>query len=172
MLLTRVSVVFVLMFAISNFLKAAEAILPSKAAQADKAAVKLDLAMQLLAAEGFIKEFQKNIEQASSDLKSQLIGKNRKMPSQVYVETKVQFDAIKDSFQKESLQKLAQFLANKFSDAELKYLIDLSNNSLNKKFKNVLSQDDFRVLMEAPYVKTFELLKINDAKDAKTKIIK
>ncbi|MBC7465145.1 MAG: hypothetical protein H7256_04075 [Bdellovibrio sp.] len=121
-------------------------------------AVKIKLARLLISAEQIDTKIKEGVQYSGCILQPQKIKIDSKFNKQMYLDSKTKYDQIKLQLQNESIDSMSELFAKKFSAAEINYLIQLSNNSLNRKFQLFKTSSDYNAILEIPYKKASSLL--------------
>lgn len=130
---------------------------PVFSAESDKLTA-MKLAAELIHAEGFAKLILDQTENAAAIFRSSSVKKDPRHTANSLQLTKVKYDQLKPALNTEANLKLQKLIVQKFSIAEIKYLINLSTNTLNRKFRDFANSDEFHTVVDFPYEKAALLL--------------
>ncbi|MFZ3229333.1 MAG: hypothetical protein WA160_03935 [Pseudobdellovibrio sp.] len=123
--------------------------------------LKVKLSAELAKLNDFDKMIQNAIKNGTQSLSRTPISKdtNQQATTDIaYKDARTKFEQMKSNIAKESNEKINALLIKNFSSAELKYLIDLSQNPLLKKFRLLSVSDEFLETINVPYEKVSRLI--------------
>lgn len=131
----------------------------------EKLKVNLPLAIELVRANELDQFLRKRVFDMNETLKLDIkgsAGKLKDKTGQMILLANDRYDKAQQKTTDESVERVAQLFAKTFSAAEIKYLTDLTNNPLNKKFLQLMKSAEFNKAMNFPYEK-FSIL-MNEAR--------
>lgn len=142
----------------------------SLSAYAIETAPSLKLAENLIKAEHFDKLIEDSIENASLTFNPKLVKKDFPNLSKEDISSaKAKYDNLRPTLNTQALENLKKLIEKNFNEPEINYLINLSQNSLNQRFRNFMNSSDFHNVIDAPYEQASTLIAKAQTKPLTTK---